>query len=76
MEKPTQLLGQPKETAAHKHALERPRQRHGPRWALASAVATDERGPRVSERSRGGGTAGGAVRRRWLLRRRQWCYYG
>ena len=37
------------------------------------ASAADDGDPRVSERNRGGGTDGGVVRRRWLLRRRQRC---
>ena len=39
------------------------------------ASAADDGDPRVSERNRGRGTAGGVVRRRWLLRRRQRCQH-
>ena len=39
----------------------------------ASASKTDRGDPRISERNRGGRTAGGVVRRRWLLQRRQRC---
>ena len=37
------------------------------------ASAADDGDPCVSERNRGGRTAGGVVRRRWLLRQRQRC---
>ena len=46
-----------------------------PRLATSSAATTDKGDPRVSERNRGGRTAGGVVRRRWLLRRRQRCQH-
>ena len=53
MEKPTQLLGQPKGHGGPRATLAWPRQWRGPRWAPASAAATDGRGPRVSETDRG-----------------------
>ena len=57
MEKPTQLLGQPKETAAREQRW------RGQRWAPASAAATDKRGPRVSEGNRGEEQGGGEAHR-------------
>jgi len=47
------MLGRPEETAAHEYALAQPKTRHSPRWAPASAAATDGRGPCVSETDRG-----------------------
>ena len=44
-----------------------PSRRRGPSWAPAWASAADKADPLVSERNRGGATAGGLVRRRWLF---------
>ena len=74
-----QLLDRPDGIAAREHTgaaqNAAPAAQHTarPRLAPASASAADSRAPRDSETDRGAEDDDGVTRRRWLLRRRQWC---
>ena len=74
-----QLLDRPDGIAAREHTgaaqNAAPAAQHTarPRLAPASASVADSRAPRDSETDRGAEDDDGVTRRRWLLRRRQWC---
>ena len=71
-----QLLDRPDGTAAREYTGAAqdaaPAAQHTARPTLGSRLSSDadREDPRVSEGNRGGATAGGVARRRWLLRRR------
>ena len=66
-------MGRPEETAAREASAGAAQKWRSPGPAPALALAANNRDPRDSEIDRGTEEDDDATRRRWFLRRRQWC---